>query len=107
MNSLAEAFALPNGQELLVILGMLAATYSTRLVGWFMLRGRTVSPVVQRMLDAAPGCVMIALCTPAFMTTDPAALVTLVLTVVVAFRTNLACTIVFAVLMNGLLQHIL
>ena len=107
MESLADAFALPNGHEFLVILGMLAATYSTRLVGWLALRGRTVSPVVQRMLDAAPGCVMISLCAPAFMTTDAAALVTLVLTVAVAFRTNLACTIVFAVLMNGLLQHLL
>lgn len=106
METFATPFALPSPWEFIVMLGMLVATYSTRLTGWIILKDRKVSPLVQRMLDAAPGCVMISLCAPAFMTTDPVTLISLVASVFVAFRTNLAITIVFAVLCNGLLQHL-
>lgn len=41
---------------------------------------------------------------PAFMTTNIVTLVTLAATVVVALKTNLAITIVFAVAFNALLQ---
>ncbi len=105
--TVSSILALPSLNEFIVILGMLAATYSTRLIGWLVLRNRKVSPVMQRMLDAAPVCVMISIAAPAFMTTDPATLVTLLLTVLVAFRFNLAVTIVFAVALNALLQHLL
>lgn len=99
-----EIFALPSLQEFLVILGMLAATYSTRLIGWLVLRNRHVSAATQRVLDAAPGCVMISIVAPAFMTTNIVTLVTLAATVLVAFRVNLAWTILFAVGFNALLQ---
>lgn len=99
-----EMFAFPSLQEFIVILGMLAATYSTRLIGWLVLRNRPVSPTTQRVLDAAPGCVMISIVAPAFMTTNVVTLVTLAATVLVAFRVNLAWTILFAVGFNALLQ---
>lgn len=73
-------FALPSLKEFIVIIGMLVATYSTRLIGWLILRNRPVSPAMQRVLDAAPGCVMISIVAPAFMTTDPATLITLLQT---------------------------
>jgi len=59
---------------------------------------------MQRILDAAPCCVMISIAAPAFMTTNIVTLVTLAATVVVALKTNLAITIVFAVAFNALLQ---
>ena len=99
-----EMFALPSLQEFVVILGMLAATYSTRLIGWLVLSNRPASPTLQRVLDAAPGCVMISIVAPAFMTTNVVTLVTLAATVLIAFRVNLAWTILFAVGFNALLQ---
>lgn len=33
-----EIFALPSLKEFIVIIGMLCATYSTRLIGWLILR---------------------------------------------------------------------
>ena len=94
-------FALPSLKEFIVIIGMLVATYSTRLIGWLILRNRPVSPAMQRVLDAAPGCVMISIVAPAFMTTDPAT------TVFVAFRASLSVTILFGVAFNALLQTFL
>lgn len=93
-DTLRTIFALPSLQEFIVICGMLLATYSTRLIGWLVLRRHPVSPRMQRILDAAP----------AFMTTNIVTLVTLAATVVVALKTNLAITIVFAVAFNALLQ---
>ena len=95
-------FALPSLKEFIVIIGMLVATYSTRLIGWLILRNRPVSPAMQRVLDAAPGCVMISIVAPAFMTTDPATLITFV-----AFRASLSVTILFGVAFNALLQTFL
>lgn len=102
--SIGEIFALPTLTEFVVILGMLAATYSTRLIGWFVLRRCRVSPRMRRVLDAAPCCVMISIAAPAFMTTNPVTLATLFATVLVALRCGLATTILFAVAFNALLQ---
>ena len=103
-DTLRTIFALPSLQEFIVICGMLLATYSPRLIGWLVLRRHPVSPRMQRILDAAPCCVMISIAAPAFMTTNIVTLVTLAATVVVALKTNLAITIVFAVAFNALLQ---
>lgn len=67
----ADIWALPNAQEALTIFAMFCATYSTRLIGWLVLRNRTISPAFRRALEAAPGCVMAAIVAPQFMTTDP------------------------------------
>ena len=69
-DTLRTIFALPSLQEFIVICGMLLATYSTRLIGWLVLRRHPVSPRMQRILDAAPCCVMISIAAPAFMTTN-------------------------------------
>ena len=53
-DTLRTIFALPSLQEFIVICGMLLATYSTRLIGWLVLRRHPVSPRMQRILDAAP-----------------------------------------------------
>lgn len=92
-DTLRTIFALPSLQEFIVICGMLLATYSTRLIGWLVLRRHPVSPRMQRILDAAPCCVMISIAAPAFITTNIVTLVTLAATVVVALKTNLAITI--------------
>lgn len=99
-------FAWPGAYELAVIAAMVLATYSTRVIGWVLLRNRTLSPAFQRTLDAAPACVMMAIVAPSFMTTDPIDLLTLALTVAVAFKTkNMPLTVIFAVVFNGLLHH--
>lgn len=69
-DTLRTIFALPSLQEFIVICGMLLATYSTRLIGWLVLRRHPVSPRMQRILDAAPCCVMISIAAPAGLYDD-------------------------------------
>ena len=68
---IADIWSLPNVREALTIFAMFCATYSTRLIGWLLLRNRTISPAFRRALEAAPGCVMAAIVAPQFMTTNP------------------------------------
>ncbi len=93
--------------ELLTILGMCAATYSSRLLGYLFLRNRVLSPQVRKLLDSAPGCVMVSVVAPAFMTTNLADLITLVIVVIAARKVNLAVLVVLAVALNALLRHVM
>ena len=93
--------------EFLTILGMCVATYSSRLLGYVFLRKRTVAPRLRAVLDAAPGCVMISVVAPAFMTTNPADLISLFAAILIARRANLALTVAVAVVLNALLRHFL
>ena len=101
-----DFLAWPGASELMVIAAMVIATYSTRVIGWLLLRDREVSPRLARVLDAAPACVMMAIVAPSFMTTDIPDLATLLLTVAVALKTkSMPITVIFAVVLNGLLHH--
>lgn len=93
-----DLFALPTPLEFLTVLGMAAATYSTRALGWLVLRNRTVSARLQRALEAAPACVMASIVAPYFMTTDPVMLLSLAVMTIAALSTNLAGTVVLSVL---------
>ena len=97
--SLTDIWSMPNTREALTIFAMFCATYSTRLIGWLVLRNRTISPAFRRALDAASGCVMAAIVAPLFMTTEPVALVGLAAAVAVAvWSRNMAATVIISML---------
>lgn len=87
----------------LVILGMLAATYSTRLMGFFMLRNRTLSPHAAAVMEAAPGCVLIAVIAPYFVSDKPHELAAMVITLFAASRWGMMPTVLVAVASAALL----
>ncbi len=98
---------LPNASELLTIAGMCVATYSSRLLGWALLRGRALSTQSRSLLDAAPGCVMAAIIGPYFLTTSLADLVALFVALLLARRANLAVIVLAAVSTSALLRQLL
>ena len=61
---------------------------------------------MQQVLDASPACVMMAIVAPSFMTTDPIDLFTLMTAILVALKTNMPVTVMYAVAINGLLHHL-
>jgi uncharacterized membrane protein len=71
---------------LVTILGMAVATYLTRALGFLLLRKRTLGPQLTQVLNAAPGCVLIAVIAPKFVSGQPADLIALGLTVYAATR---------------------
>lgn len=96
---IADIWSLPNVREALTIFAMFCATYSTRLIGWLLLRNRTISPAFRRALEAAPGCVMAAIVAPQFMTANPITITGLCTAVAVAvWSRNMAATVIVSML---------
>ena len=73
-------------QSFLLFASMLAVTYSTRLIGFFALRNRTLSRRAQIVMEAAPGCMLIYVIAPYFVSNKPHELIAIALTVLAASR---------------------
>ena len=89
----------------LLFLAMLTATYSTRLIGFFALRKRTLSKRATAVMEAAPGCVLIAVIAPYFVSDKPHELIAIALTAAAASRLPMLPTVLLGVVSSGLLGH--
>lgn len=92
---------------LLTIALMAATTYMTRVVGYVALRNRTLSPRLHRAMQNVPGCVLISVIAPAFVSDRPADLVALAVTLFAATRWSILPTVLFGITATGLLRHVL
>ena len=86
---------------------MAVATYLTRIGGYLVLGGRDLSPRTMTMLDTAPGCVLIAVIAPVFVSGGIADLIALSMTMVAATRLSLLPTVLTAVATAGLARQVL
>ncbi len=104
---------LPVGQTMIdvatltTIAGMAVVTYLTRALGFLLLRNRTLGPQLTQVLNAAPGCVLIAVIAPKFVSGQPADLIALALTVYAASRFSLLPAVVLAIVGTGALRALL
>src|SRR5256885_9838673 len=78
---------------LLTLVLMACSTYFTRVIGYLLLRGRTLSPRMQYVMESLPGCVLISVIAPAFVSERPADLLALVVTLVAASRLPILPTV--------------
>lgn len=85
---------------------MLCITYSTRLIGFFALRHRKLSRRTANMMEAAPGCVLISVIAPHFVSDKPHELVAMIVAVVAAARASMLTTVLLSVGTAALLHHI-
>ncbi|MBV7485372.1 AzlD family protein [Bordetella sp. BOR01] len=92
--------------NLLAIVLMAAVTYLTRIGGYILLRNRSLGPRAMAVLEAAPGCVLISVIAPAFVSDRPSDLIALALTVIAATRLPLLATVVIGVGSAALLRHL-
>lgn len=90
--------------SILTIMLMACATYATRTLGYAALSNRAVSPRVRALLDAAPGCVLIAVIAPAFVAPRPADLAALAVTLLAAIRLPMMATVAIAMMSAALLR---
>ena len=84
-------------QSFLLFSCMLAVTYSTRLIGFFALRNRTLSRRAQTIMEAAPGCVLISVIAPYFVSDKPHELISIALTALAAGRFSMLVTVLIGV----------
>ena len=96
-----------HAQTLLTIVLMLAATYSTRILGYVALRNRRLSPRARALLHAAPGCVLISVIAPFFVTSSPAGLLALGATVAASIRLPMLPTVLIGVAAAAVLRAVL
>jgi uncharacterized membrane protein len=82
---------------LATIVLMALATYVTRVGGYLLLGTRELSPRAMAVLDMAPGCVLIAVIAPVFVSGRIADLIALSLTLVAAMRLPLLPTVLIGV----------
>ncbi|MCF7521300.1 AzlD family protein [Neisseria sp. ZJ106] len=90
----------------IVFCAMLGVTYSTRLLGFFALRNRTLSRRAQTVMEAAPGCVLISVIAPYFVSDKPHELIAITLTVWAASRFSMLITVLIGVGSSGLFGYL-
>ncbi|AZO47776.1 MAG: AzlD family protein [Mesorhizobium sp.] len=91
--------------NVLAIVLMASVTYLTRIGGYVVLRNRTLSRRATAVMEAAPGCVLISVIAPDFVSKNPADLAALAITVLAATRLSMLPTVVIGVASAGVLRH--
>jgi uncharacterized membrane protein len=97
---------IPSSTILAIVL-MALATYVTRIGGYLVLRNRTLSPRATAVMEAAPGCVLISVIAPSFVSDRPADFLALAITLAAAMRFSILPTVLIGVASAGLLRHLL
>ncbi|TPI43645.1 AzlD family protein [Mesorhizobium sp. B3-1-6] len=91
----------------LAILAMAGVTYLTRIGGYVVLRNRTLGPRATAVMEAAPGCVLISVIAPDFVSRNRADLAALAITVFAATRLSMLPTVVIGVASAGVLKWLM
>ena len=90
----------------LLTLGLMAVvTYLTRILGFVALRNRALSPKAKVVLECVPGCVLISVIAPAFVSNNSANLLALGITLIAATRLTLLPTVLIGIIATGFLRH--
>ena len=74
---------------------------------FFALRNRTLSRRAQIVMEAAPGCVLISVIAPYFVSDKPHELIAIALTVLAASRFSMLVTVLIGVGSSGLLGYLM
>lgn len=90
---------------LVAIVLMAGVTYLTRIGGYVVLRNRVLSARATAVMEAAPGCVLISVIAPAFVSRNPADLLALAITFIAATRLSMLPTVLIGLASAGLLRH--
>lgn len=96
-----------DAMNVMAIVLMASVTYLTRILGYLLLRNRSISARTAKVMDAAPGCVLIAVIAPHFVANRPADLIALAVTLLAATRLSMLPTVLIGVATAGVLRHFL
>lgn len=83
---------------------MAVTTYLTRIGGYVFLRNRKLSARTLSVMECAPGCVLVTVIAPDFVTGHPADILALAITILAATRLSVLPTVLIAIASSGLLR---
>ena len=89
----------------LTIVLMASSTYATRVLGFLAIRRFSLGSHMKAVLDSVPGCVLVSVIAPVFVSDRPATLLGLVVTLLTATRLSLLPTVVIGVVSTGVFRH--
>lgn len=89
----------------LTILLMASVTYLTRIGGYLLFGNRTLGRRATAVMEAAPGCVLISVIAPSFVSDRPADLLALAVTLLAATRLPILPTVLIGICAAGVLRH--
>ena len=89
------------------ILLVAATTYLTRILGYVLLKNKTLSNKQRKILEVVPGCVLISVIAPYFVKDNVADLLAIAITLIAASRFSLLPTVVISMLSAALLRTML
>ena len=92
---------------LVAILLVAATTYLTRILGYVLLKNKTLSNKQRKILEVVPGCVLISVIAPYFVKDNVADLLASAITLLAASRFSLLPTVVISMLSAALLRTVL
>lgn len=96
-----------DGLTVLTIVLMAAVTYLTRVLGFLLLHGRTLGQRANAVMAAAPGCVLISVIAPYFVSGNRADLIALAATVLAATRLPMLPTVLIGIGVAALSHHLI
>lgn len=92
---------------LIAILLVAATTYLTRILGYVLLKNKTLSNKQRKILEVVRGCVLISVIAPYFVKDNVADLLAIAITLIAASRFSLLPTVVISMLSAALLRTVL
>lgn len=91
---------------ILTLILMASVTYFTRVIGFLAVQRMHLSKRAMSVLEAAPGCVLISVIAPRFVSDSPIDLAALAITLVAASRYSLLTTVLVAIIVTGGLRAV-
>ena len=92
---------------LLAILCVAFTTYLTRILGYVLLKNKTLTNRQRKILEVVPGCVLISVIAPYFVRNNSADLIAIAITLFAASRFSLLPTVVISMFSAATLRLIL
>lgn len=84
-----------------------ATTYLTRILGYILLKNRSLTNKQRQIMEVVPGCVLISVIAPYFVKDNPADLLAMVITLIAASKFSLLPTVVISMLSAAVLRLVL
>lgn len=92
---------------LIAILCIAITTYLTRILGYILLKNKTLTARQKQILEVVPGCVLISVIAPYFVKDNPADLLAIAITLLAASRFSLLPTVLISMLSAAVLRFVL
>ena len=92
---------------LIAIICVALTTYSTRVLGYLLLKNRKLSKRTTQILQVIPGCVLISVIAPYFVSDNPANLIAIAITLLAACYLSLLPTVLISIIATGLLRYLM